>query len=159
MTQQSRLIPILREGVAVIKLILFKELKTRLAQKHPDLSDKDTNLLSGAVINTLFGTPNKDPQFKAFLKAGQAVIDQELSALPIEFPHLQVPITDALRIQFLCDSLEGINNETGLLQAKEKGILLVNREVPLPKTFISLAKTLGVSYRILSPMSLESRIQ
>ena len=153
MTEQSKLIPILREGVNVIKMIFFKELKSHLDRAYANNDDPDTNRLCGAIINDLFGTPHSDSQFKTFADAHTALIETELDNIPKNFPKLQIPLTDALRVQFLCDSLEGINSEAALLKAKEKGILIVDRDVPLPKNFINLVKKLGISHRIISPQS------
>ena len=155
MTEQSKLIPILREGVNIIKMIFFKELKSHLGQTYSSKKDLDTTRLCGAIINDLFGTSHDENQFKAFSEAHKSIIEKELDGLNKNFPKLQIPLTDALRIQFLCDSLEGINNEAALFKAKEKGILIVDRDVPLPKNFITLAKKLGVSHHILSPQSLK----
>jgi hypothetical protein len=159
MTKESKLIPLLREGVNIIKMILFKELKLFLADAYIHWSSKDINLLAGAILNALFGTPHEEDPFRAYSEKNQAIIERELGALGVNFPGLRIPITDALRIQFLCDSLEGINNKAALIRAEEEGILLKDRELPLPNTFMSLVKTLGVSYHILSPSSLEDRIQ
>ena len=155
MTEQSKLIPILREAVNIIKMIFFKELKSHLEETHADKKDLNINRLCGAVINELFGTPHDENQFKAFSQTHKAVIEKELDNVSRNFPKLQIPLTDALRIQFLCDSLEGINNEAALVKAKEKGILLVDRDVPLPKTFINLARKMGVTHNLLSPQSLQ----
>jgi hypothetical protein len=159
MTRESKLIPILREGVNIIKIILYKELKRSLAESYQHLDSTDINHLAGAILNALFGTPHDEDQFIAYSEKNLAIIEEELCALSRNFPELRIPITDALRIQFLCDSLEGINNEAVLIRAKEKGILLADRELPLPNHFIPLARTLGVSYHILQPSSLDHRIQ
>ncbi len=63
---------------------------------------------------------------------------------------LRIPITDALRVQFLCDSMEGIDSSVILLQAEELGVLLADREVPLPKNFLNLVRRLGSSFNILT---------
>ena len=36
MTLESKLIPILREGVEIMKMISFKKIKEALAKKHPE---------------------------------------------------------------------------------------------------------------------------
>ncbi|MBA3029958.1 MAG: hypothetical protein FP816_14285 [Desulfobacteraceae bacterium] len=159
MTEESKLIPILREGVDIIKMVLFKELKSFLKKTYPPWSSSEINLLAGAILNSLFGTLHGEDPFQAYSEKQQATIERELGNLANHFPQLRIPVTDALRIQFLCDSLEGINNEEALVRAEKRGLLLRDREIPLPNTFISLAKTLGVTYSILSPSSIENRIQ
>jgi hypothetical protein len=159
MTGESKLIPVLREGVNVIKMILFKDLKPFLSKKYAGMAPKEINLLAGALLNALFGAGPAEESFKAYSEKNRAIIDRELSELGENFPRLRIPVTDALRIQFLCDSLEGINSQGALIRAEASGILLKDRELPLPNTFISLVKSLGVSYRILSPSSPEDRIQ
>jgi hypothetical protein len=159
MTGESKLIPILREGVNVVKMILFKDLKSFLLKNHPNLAPTEINLLAGALLNGLFGTGPAEESFKACSEKNRAILDHELSALGENFPRLRIPVTDALRIQFLCDSLEGINSQGALIRAEASGLLLKERDLPLPNTFISLVKSLGVSYGILSPSSPEDRIQ
>ena len=154
MTEQSKLIPILREAVNVVKMVFFKALKDHLDQVYKDEKEMDTLKLAGAVINELFGTPHDDEEFRSFSETHRHAIEKELDRVSSQFANLQMPLTDALRIQFLCDSLEGINNEAALVKAKEKGILLVDRDVPLPKTFIDLARRMGVAHGFLSPQSM-----
>lgn len=60
-------------------------------------------------------------------------------------------MTDALRVQFLCDTLEGIDSDPVLKRARDLGILIVNREVPLPRTFMDLVRRLGVAHNLLQP--------
>jgi hypothetical protein len=60
-------------------------------------------------------------------------------------------LTDALRIKFLCDSLEGIDSGPVLVRAERLGILLVDRKVPLPKTFMDLVRRVGVAHNLLQP--------
>ena len=68
-----------------------------------------------------------------------------------EFDRLRIPLTDALRIQFLCDSQEGFGNEEMLKCAKDLGILIVDRGVPLPKNFMNLVRKVGQSYGLIDP--------
>ena len=52
-------------------------------------------------------------------------------------------ITDALRIQVLCDNQEGEDSAVILQQAEEFGFLVKDREIPLPSTFMTLIRRLG----------------
>ncbi len=148
---ESKLIPVLREGVNVVKMILFKELKPYLTQKYPERDPADISRLNGAIINDLFGTPNTEARFMNFINENRSVIDTELNCIAVEFESLRIPITDALRVQFLCDSQEGLGNEGILARAKEAGILLVDRDVPLPKFFMTLVRRIGVAHNVLAP--------
>jgi len=147
---EHTLIPVLREGVAVVKMILFKELKPYLGEKYPQRGAEFAGRLSGAVINELFGTPNPDPTFAAFAQAHRVIIHDELGLLAVRHPNLRIALTDALRIQFLCDHQENIDSSAVLSRADELGILVVERELPLPATFMNMVRTLGNRLNLLA---------
>ncbi len=151
---ESKLVPVLREGVNVIKMIFFKELKSYLIDKYQEKNSAYTGKLTGAVLNTLFGTPNKAESNVDFMRENKAVIDTEIKNIADQFIDLKIPLTDALRVQFLCSSQEGTENEDILSKAKELNILIPERPIPLPKSFMNLVRTLGVAYDILTPEAL-----
>ena len=64
-------------------------------------------------------------------------------------------MTDALRVQYLCDSQEGINSESILEKADKLKILISERDVPLPGAFMSIVRSFGVAYKILEPLKNE----
>lgn len=148
---ESKLVPVLREGVNLVKMILFKKLKPHISEKYPDRDPAFVGLLSGAIVNDFFGTPNTDEPFASFYGENSHLINSELETMSADFEELHIPLTDALRIQFLCDSQEGIDSEFTLKQARQLGILIIDREVPLPNTFITLVKQLGVAHGMLMP--------
>jgi len=152
MQLENRLIPILREGIEVIKMIFFKKLKSNLARKYPSREQSYINKLTGAIINDLFGTPNSERTFAAFVDENRSQIEEEIQSLATDFQDMRIPLTDALRIQFLCDHQEGIDSSSVLHRAKELKILIVEREVPLPAQFMSLVRKLGGAFGILIPM-------
>lgn len=148
---ESKLVPVLREAVTVIKAVFFKRLKANLMREYPRQNSVYLNRLSGAVVNELFGTPNTDPVFTEFSTENHGRILAELNTLASALSDLQGPLTDALRVQFLCDNLEGIDSGPALIRAEGLGILLVDREVPLPKTFMNLVRRVGVAHSLLKP--------
>lgn len=141
--QKSELIIVLREGVAMVQMVLFKELRSLFVTKYTKRDQVDSSKLAGAVINKLFGTENPDAKFQKFNRDNRAIIEQELLSLPDQFPQLQINITDALRIQTLCDTQEGHGTAEPLQQAEEMGILIKEREIPLPSMFMTLVRRLG----------------
>ena len=147
---ESKLIPVMREGVTVIKMIFFKRLTAYLSQKYPDRAVSDINKLSGAVLNELFGTPNPEEPFATFAEENKSCIEEEMKPIATEFKEMRIPLTDALRVQFLCDHGEGRDSASILSRAQELGVLLVDREVPLPTHFMSLARKLGCAFDILA---------
>lgn len=151
MQLESKLVPVLREAVTVIKAVLFKRLKLNLASEYPGKDSVYINRLCGAVVNELFGTPNTDPAFADFNATNRDRIQAELSTVASAAEDLLISLTDALRIQFLCDNLEGIDSGPALMRAEKLGILLVDRKVPLPKTFMDLVRRVGVAYNLLQP--------
>lgn len=139
----TRLISVLREGISVIQMVLFKELRTLFAKKYPDLDVTSRAMLTGAIINKLFGTDNPQEKFQKFNTDNKGTIEQELLGLAEQFPKLRNNLSDGLRIQVLCDNIEGEHSEHILQQAEELKILIKDRELPLPSTFMTLVRRLG----------------
>jgi hypothetical protein len=153
MQVESKLIPIMREGIDVVKMILFKKLKDRLFIKHSDRDSAFVSKLAGAMVNDLFGTPNPEASFALFVVENEDVIATEMKTIATDLQEMRIPLTDALRMQFLCDHQEGIDSTNVLTHAKELDILIVDREVPLPAGFLSLVRKLGSALHILNPMA------
>jgi len=149
---EGQLVPTLRQGIDIIKMVLFKELKPYLAKQHPHMTPEDIAQLTGAVINQLFGIENLEAAIVEFMCENEAVVQKEAAAFIENFNHLQIPLNDALRIQYLCDSHEGINSETTLKKAHHLNILIEEREVPMPGAFMGLVRSFGVAYNILEPL-------
>jgi hypothetical protein len=154
MTYDNRLIPVLREGIHIIKMILCKLLKHALALRHPDWEQAYINKLAGAVTNKLFGTPNREEPFMSFAKINEALIDEEMKCIGMEYPEMKIPLTDALRVQFLCDSKQGFENLQMLTKARDLGILIMEREIPLPDHFMTDARRLGEKYNMTRHMDI-----
>lgn len=141
--QSSELVNVLREAVSVVQMIVFKELRTLYLEKYPEKDQSHRAMLTGAVVNQLFGSVNPEPRFIEFSQDNSSTIEQELYTFPTTFSHLLPLVTDSLRIQVLCDSQQGTDSSSILIQAEKLGILLRDREVPLPSTFITLVRKLG----------------
>jgi hypothetical protein len=149
--KDSRLLPILREGVAVVQMIFFKELKSVIIKKHPALDATAQAMLAGAVTNELFGTHNTEEKFQTFRNTHQGTIEQELMGLNNELPDLINPLADALRIQTLCDNQEGVDSSHVLKQADSLGVLTKDRDLPLPSAFMETVRMLGAQYKLTIP--------
>ena len=146
---ESKLIPIMREGVDVIKMIFFKQVKEYLLANDPAGDIAYCGRLAGSVINALFGTENPAEPFASFAEANRDRIDRELENIPLAFEEMRIPLSDSLRVQFLCDSMEDIDSSAILVRADKLGILLHDRPVPLPKNFLELVRRLGKSHNLL----------
>ncbi|NOX25574.1 MAG: hypothetical protein GXP59_05575 [Deltaproteobacteria bacterium] len=142
-TDDSKLIPVLREGIECVKMIFFRNLQTMLAAKFPGRDKMYRNKLAGAVINRYFGMFNPDPAFADFARQEEAVIDEVLLTVASELAALRIPLTDALRTMVICDHQEGVENSAVLARAKEYGILLADRDLPMPNRFIELVRRLS----------------
>ncbi len=151
MEMESRLVPIMREAIDVVKMAFFQRLRTYLAGKYGDRNHQTINQLAGAIINELFATPNPQEPFAGFVAQNRDCIAEELRLMASVFPELLDAITDALRVQFLCDSQEGLDSTAMLTRARELNLLVLEREVPLPKHFLEMVRTLGSSFRFLEP--------
>ncbi len=149
--KQSKLIASLREGVAIVQMILFKEVRDHLQQNHFSPNTKHLSMLAGAVTNEVFGTPNNEPHFLQFKEENKGDIEQTLLSLKDLFPGFARNLTDALRIQTLCDSQEGSDGSEVLLRAKEYGYLVEDRDIPLPSTFMTLIRILGEQHNLIIP--------
>lgn len=156
MDVEDRLVPTLREGVNIVRMILFKELKSHLTARFPDEDNAYILRLAGAIANEIFGTPNTREPFAGFCAENRARIDEGIAEMAAALKELRIPLTDAIRVQFLCDSREGINTEHILRRAQSTGILVTDREVPLPRTFMNLVRKLGVSHGLLKPEALSA---
>jgi hypothetical protein len=154
-TFKGDLVPTLRQGIDIIKMVLFKELKPHMETSYPNMNPEDTGRLAGAVINSLFGIKDMEKSVETFTSVNQHLIDAEVAAFAKNFDHLRIPLTDALRVQYLCDSHEGINSESILEKADKMQILISERDVPLPGAFMSIVRSFGVAYKILEPLKKE----
>lgn len=149
MNVENKLIPILREGVDVIKMIFFRKLRDYLEGAYPDKEPVYVNRLAGAIVNDLFGSAPPEEKFAAFAEENAFFIEKELQNLALNLKDMCIPLTDALRIQFLCDHQEGVDSTGILTRARDRGILIVDREVPLPARFIGMARRLGSAFNLL----------
>ena len=148
---KSQTVAALREGVAVVQMVFFKELRCQVVKRYPDFEQKEQLMLTGAITNELFGTQNTESRFLQFRENQKAVIEQELLGLAANLAELRPYITDALRVQTLCDRHEGSDN-TDILEAADKiGILLKDRDIPLPSVFMTFVRGLGEQYQLIIP--------
>ncbi len=148
----SRVIPVMREAIAMVHMVCFRELKDKLADRFKDWEPAEFRRLVGAVISDIFGTPAPDGESVRFARQHQDTVEKELWALADNLPDLLPHLTDALRMQTLCDHEQGINSIPTLLRARTVGVLMEERPIPMPSTFIILVRQLGARYGMLEPM-------
>ena len=147
----SKLLPILREALDVVKMILFKELKDYFVAEHPQRT-AEAGRLAAAALNDMFGVQNPDPEYASFVEASRGLVDAAITTFPSRCQRLLIPLTDALRMQFLCDSREGVDESSDFLaRAKERGLLLEERDLPMPHSFLDLVRRLGAAYGLVAP--------
>ena len=152
MTFEPQLVPTLREGIDVIKMVLYRELKSLLFLKHRDPVYVDR--LTGAAVNELFGIVSPGTSIELFSRTNQEAVEKTFQMISTKLDHLKIPLTDALRIQFLCDNHEGMDSTAVLEKAENRKLLIVERDVPLPGAFMNIARSFGRSYGILDPQPL-----
>ena len=151
MAFEPQLVPTLREGIQIVKIVLYQELKSLLLSRHREMEPAHVNNLAGAVVSGLFDVPHSEPPMASFVKHNRVAV-QNASELVLEkLDHLRIPLTDALRVQFLCDSHEGKDSTAVLENAERQGILILEREVPLPGAFMNIVRSFGRAYGILDP--------
>lgn len=145
-------IPSLREGVDVVRMIFFKKLREHFSESSQGQEPRFNGMLAGAVMNEFFGTPNPEEKFAVFVADNRERIDKELAELATNFKDLRIPLTDALRIHYLCNYQEGIDGDeaTVLAQARDLGVLMEERDVPLPKGFMELVYRVGKAHGLIN---------
>ncbi len=149
--EENRLVIALREGVGLIQMLLYKELKERFLRENPAREEIETAMLAGAVTGEVFAAANPEEKFTRFRRQHFAEIEQELLGLRHNHPELTAFITDALRIQVLCDYHENRENSATLKQAQNYGYLDEQREIPLPSAFMTAIRELGKKYNLIIP--------
>jgi len=152
MPTDRQFVQALREGVDTIRMIFFIRMRDHLLEKHPERDKRFCQMLAGAILNELFGMRNPDRRFSDFAEEHMAVIQKELKKVPENFEDLLIPLTDALRMHFLCNHQEGMPDYSlnVLAKAKEYGILMEERSVPLPKGFMELVYRVGKAYGLIA---------
>jgi hypothetical protein len=149
---ESRLLPILREGVDVVKMVFFLRLRGVLGRDSSIVEPTVIPRLAGAVINELFGTPNPDPDFAAFRIEHAEIIEKVLNDIPATMQEMCIPLSDALRVVVLCDHQEsGCDGSAVLSRAQDLGVLLTDRDLPLPHRFLDLVRRLGKAHGLVMP--------
>ena len=148
----SRVIPVMREAVATVQLALFGELKEKLSGKYGDWPPQEYQCLVGCIVNDVFGTPAQDTDSLHFARQHLELVEKELREIAANIPALLPHLTDALRMQTLCDHEEEINSLPTLLRARAVGLLLEERNIPMPSTFMIAVRKLGAEYGLLEPL-------
>lgn len=150
----SKVVPVMREAVATVQLVLFGQLKALLASEYSGKSKEDFAKFVGCIVNDLFGIPARDQEMAAFARAHLDEIEKELWKLEGNIPELLPILTDALRMQTLCDNEEGINSLPTLLRAQALGVLQEERTIPMPSTFMLAVRQFGAKHGLLESMEM-----
>jgi len=147
----SQLVQSLREAVGLVQMIVFKDIRKSIDTSQQQLEAAERSILAGSITNEIFGTPNPEEKFATFRTNHWGVIEQELLSIKEGNEFLCRHISDALRIQTLCDSQEGEDSSATLIKAQQYGYLLEEREVPLPSTFMTIIRELGKEHGLVVP--------
>jgi hypothetical protein len=152
----NKVIPVMREAVTTVQLILFKVLRQSIHDRYVDQAEPHHTRLAGAVMNNLFGTQPVNEAVVAFAAANRELVERELRQLSGRCVSLIPVLTDALRMKTICDNQEGIHSIPSLLMAKALGILQEDRPLPLPSTFMLQVRTLAADHGLIEPMQAAS---
>ncbi|MBV5317946.1 MAG: hypothetical protein JZU50_09045 [Desulfobulbaceae bacterium] len=148
----SKLIPVMREAVITVQMILFKALRETVHDRYVDQVEPYHTYLAGAVINNLFGTQPMDEAVAGFAASNRELCERELRELSGRCGHLMPVLTDALRMKIICDNQEGVHSMPSLLMAKALGLLQEERALPLPSTFMLQVRKMASEYGLIEPM-------
>lgn len=140
----SRLLPLMREAVLMVRMLLHRQLLQDFAAQRPELAPEDRVRLAGALINDLFGTVPADESVVAFARAQRALVEAAMRGLAAHSGKLRPLITDALRMHCICDGQEGVNTTASLLMARAIGLLEEERPMPMPSTFMLAVRAAAV---------------
>lgn len=151
-TGAGRLLPILQEGIEVCKMVLYRKLAAFIAPRLPEQPPEFSGQLAAAVINDLFVSPTELPEAAAaFIATHRELLDRERQAFADGQPELKIILTDTLRMQTICDLMAGLPDPGILQRAESAGVLLAEREIPLPHSFLDMARRLGKAHGLLNP--------
>ncbi len=148
---ESNLIPVMREGVEVVKMICFGKLSASLVARYSHQDKKYCSMLTGAVINEIFGTPNNQEPFASFGVDNCDIIETDIKDFAVNLEEMRTPLTDALRMQFLCDKMDGHEDDQTLKLAKKNGLLIEGRDLPLPHKFMEMVRRIGKAIGLIIP--------
>lgn len=148
----NKVLPVMREAVTTVQMVLFKELRQSVHDRYVDQSETFHTQLAGAVINNLFGTQPVDAEVSTFGNSNRELVERELHDLKNSVGNLIPVITDTLRMKTICDNQEGIHSIGSLLMAKALGLLQEERVLPLPSTFMLQVRMLASSHGLIEPM-------
>ena len=149
----NRVTPVMREAVAMVQMILFKVLRQSVRERYVDQIEPFSVQLAGAVINNLFGERPVDQTVERFAADNRELIERELRELAGHCPDLRPMLTDALRMKTICDNQEGIHSIPSLLMAKALGLLMEERDLPLPSTFMLQVRQLAAAHGLIELMA------
>jgi hypothetical protein len=146
---ERKIVPAIREGIELVMMIVFRSLKEKNARDFPDRDAGYHSTLAAAVLNRMFGLDNPDASFRQFAKENAGQVRDRLDSFARDFPDLSILVTDALRMQFVCNEVEKVGDKDHdikvMEQAVEAGIFRKERDAPLPKGFMNLVHRVGVA--------------
>ncbi|MBM9537190.1 hypothetical protein JWG43_08915 [Desulfobulbus alkaliphilus] len=151
-----KLIPVMREAVVTVQMVLFKVLREDMRKRYVDRAEPYHTHLAGAVINNLFGTQPLDHTVRSFAAENRELVERELRELALRVGDLGPMLTDALRMKTICDNQEGIHSIPSLLMARALGILQEDRPLPLPSTFMLQVRKLAAAHGLIESMPVVS---
>lgn len=150
---ERKIVPAIREGIELVMMIVFMKLKEKNVTYFPEMDKTYHSMLAAAVLNTIFGITNPEESFQNFLNENEDHVQKGIKSFATDFPDLNILITDALRMQFICNEVEEIGDKDHDIEVMEKaieaGILLQERDAPLPKGFMNLVHRVGMAHGLI----------
>ncbi len=160
-TLSSGFLPALREGVVLLQMVFYMRFRDWLTAQEPELTQEEIKLISGAMVNRLFGEKKVSNSLNRFMKKNLQTIDEKLSLVPDELQELRIPITDALRMHFFLNRFQGTGDQEmeilALKNAKKWGILIEERQVPWPKGFMEMTYRIGKAYGLIKEQQIKEQ--
>jgi hypothetical protein len=148
----SKIIPVLREAILAVQMVLYRCLKKNISNRFPDWPVEKQGRLAGAVVNNLFGSVPADSEVAHFASEHRQLVEDELRGIGDYHKELLPFLTDALRMQTICDNQEGIHSVGSLLIARTLGLLQEQRNLPLPTPFMLSVRNLAAAHNIVEPI-------
>lgn len=149
----NKLLPVMMEAVVMVQMLLFKQFREDVRLRYPHRPEPFAAHLAGAAINNLFGTQPVDPAVSAFASSHRDLVEAEMRGLAGRFPSLLPLLTDALRMKTICDNQQGVHSIPSLLMAKALGLLIEERDLPMPSTFMLQVRYAAAEHGLIAPMA------
>ncbi len=143
------------QGVNIVKLVLYEVLVEDFAEKYKEEGEEFYKTLAASIVNEIFGCHK--PKTEELFTKNEKIAIEEIRDLGTKHPELKRPITDALRVLFIADTMIDPGRQKDMdyhyhraidlsNKATERGIFIKGGDAPSPEPFLQMAEGLIKKY-------------